>query len=1528
MRKRKGFSKLVGSTLLATSLAISSFSLPAFAAVGDVVDAANRSGGGGVVAFAGAEGGGMYTEGARAAYNDDESIEVYHVTNLNDSGEGSFREAVSRGNRIVVFDVSGYIDLSRNVSIGHDNMTILGQTAPGDGICFRSNNIKVGADNVILRHLRFRVGSKLPDGKDTLTQDGLEITDDCQNVIIDHCSVSWGTDENLSAYAVKDVTIQWSIIAEALNKSVHGKGEHSYAGIWGGVNLSIHHNVLATHKSRNPKVGTSETVAMTAGYTDDKTLVDMKNNIIYNWGDKSGYGTENGAKTYIQNNIYKPGPATPAGKRARIFELSVGQKIKPNMFGSVYAVGNRIDVDAGDTDYSDAQIVNADNWQDDRHIGVYTDRKFYSIGDKSEIKITTPNEAYQEYEMSYPISLDATEDVYENVLSGAGATLPVRDEVDERILNQVRTRTAPNLNSVLPEKSFGLLDDPIDAIPQGATNYDFRGYPVLAEVTRAADYDTDGDGVPDEWEDKMGLNKSNPNDGTNIGPGGLTWLEIYVEEAITKTDVDDLTLSIGDYSEIYKYNQEIPFSVDISGAGIDKVEKVEFYYNGDLVAETGEIIGGTATAVATNVESGNNMVVAKVIKSDGSYVLSGATELCVVGTGQITDWTANSSVSLDGTDYVLLNNPETESGMIYQTATDDFQIATKIDSISNLHSGVLTGLTAQSKDGTDNIVFGKMYDENYNEVICYKQGSGEYQVWKIGNDVSKYNLFKISGEGSKVVLSAAKTLASWEAVAEYTLSSINDYNYGAMISGSETTVSKLSMLAFVTEKSTPKAEILNVKENDRLGFDESIDVKVSPDNGKTITEVWVYLNDTPITSQMVDIDSEQVISIPVKFSNPIKANLSVYCFDENMGVGSQSVEVVISQNTEPWIIGDIGSKADDVKAYVSATDDYTFKITSGPNGNIGGTSDKFGYLYQKFSNDNRIYYRSRMQDGKQFGIAIKNDLTADGVMYYFGGNVDSEGNLKYQVMSRKGSSQEMTVIEDVTEIIGSSNNLFFITDKVGDTINIYQTKNDSELYKAKTLITSIKCNEIGDEYYMGFAAVSGDDAPSDSGWVGIESLVSQSDETYIKDYTDGVVTINKGSDFESGTVIVCGYEDGVLVDEKHADVTDEETLVGTVSGSSYKVFMWNNMTDMIPLCEAYDGGFVAGDSKTVEWNFDYGLDWLWQIQKKEVLRPSWTNQEVAGNATGKMKISTTSDYDSELYIFREYVVDNSNSSVIRAGSDIMLAGDETGMNVYLQVKSGDLAFRISFADDGIVYFGDTSTGYEYEKSRWYHIEYICDTVQNADMAKIVIKDSDGNVCAELDEVSVVKYRTQQNIEKKVDTTNAIFFEAVPGITANYYIDNVSVSQTESNTQKVVVDSHMWNFGENDSFKPHIGTKISAGTYDGLTVVTASDLQSNTKEIDGIGFSARLKIGGPGKPTDKCVKFDVPSGTTDIIVYGEPAGSSGTRSIVINDGTEHKTHVTTQMSAKHTYAGDARTIYVYGDSGVNLYGVQYETYMIK
>lgn len=151
------------------------------------------------------------------------------------------------------------------------------------------------------------------------------------------------------------------------------------------------------------------------------------------------------------------------------------------------------------------------------------------------------------------------------------------------------------------------------------------------------------------------------------------------------------------------------------------------------------------------------------------------------------------------------------------------------------------------------------------------------------------------------------------------------------------------------------------------------------------------------------------------------------------------------------------------------------------------------------------------------------------------------------------------------------------------------------------------------------------------------------------------------------------------------------------------------MSDLIPICNPFDGtAQEVSDSSAVEWNFNYGLDWMWQKQEQNVLNPSWTNESIGGNETGKMKISTNSDYSSPRYIFREYILPENSTNIITAGADLMMSGDKTGMNVYLRVKSGDKAFKLSFADDGLVYFGGQSTGYEYSASKWYHIDLVAD----------------------------------------------------------------------------------------------------------------------------------------------------------------------------------------------------------------------------
>ncbi len=428
-------------------------------------------------AFPGAEGFGRCATGGRGG-------RVIEVTNLNDVGTGTLRAAVTAsGPRTVVFRVSGTIKLLSRLTLRNDNITIAGQTAPGDGICLRDYPFYVEASNVIIRYMRFRLGDSTRDADDSFSGNGDTIRMN-RNIILDHCSSSWALDENSSFYDNADFTMQWCYITESLYHSYHPKGNHGYGGMWGGWHVTFHHNLLAHNSSRNPRFNGSR-------YTlrPDSEIVDFRNNVIYNWGFNSAYGGEAGHQNMVAN-YFKPGPGTSTGQvQYRIVQpYDAG-----NGYGKWFIEGNVVD------GYPEAT---ADNWK----YGVQ------GIPDtiKDTIRVDQP----------FPFSAivqQTPQDAYNAVLLYAGASLH-RDTVDARIANEARTGTA-TFGGVWGAHR-GIIDCQ-DSV---------GGWPVLHSLPAPAD--SDHDGMPDDWEVAQGLDPYNAADGAVITGDGYTNLEHYLNSLV------------------------------------------------------------------------------------------------------------------------------------------------------------------------------------------------------------------------------------------------------------------------------------------------------------------------------------------------------------------------------------------------------------------------------------------------------------------------------------------------------------------------------------------------------------------------------------------------------------------------------------------------------------------------------------------------------------------------------------------------------------------------------------------------------------------------------------------------------------------------------------------------------------------------------------------------------------------------------------------------------------------------------------
>ncbi len=437
------------------------------------------------LAFPSAEGYGKYTVGGRGGA-------VYEVTNLNDSGEGSLRAAVeASGPRTVVFRVSGTIELESDLRISNPYITIAGQTAPGDGICLRKYPINISADQVIIRHMRVRVGNESGDDTDAVSSRY------CSNIIVDHVSASWSIDETMSIYHCDSITVQWCLISESMFNSNHIKGNHGFGGIWGSNNSSYHHNLIAHHGSRNPRFASG------CGNTD------YRNNVLYNWGYQSSYGGEKmqkGSSEFISStinmvaNYYKAGPATAPGDVShRIVAPSTRNGAAD--LGKWFVADNVIEGNSA---------VSADNWNG----GVQ-----FSEGDEFAelIKLDQPWPAMA-------IKQQTAEEAYASVLENAGATLPKRDLIDARIIDETKGgyatfegNTYEQKKSVSdPSKKCGIID----------SQDDVGGWPVLNSIPAPAD--SDHDGMPDKWEKKNGLNPNSADDRNKLAEDGYTMLEKYL----------------------------------------------------------------------------------------------------------------------------------------------------------------------------------------------------------------------------------------------------------------------------------------------------------------------------------------------------------------------------------------------------------------------------------------------------------------------------------------------------------------------------------------------------------------------------------------------------------------------------------------------------------------------------------------------------------------------------------------------------------------------------------------------------------------------------------------------------------------------------------------------------------------------------------------------------------------------------------------------------------------------------------------
>lgn len=553
-------------------------------------------------AFPGAEGHGRYVTGGRGG-------RVVHVTNLNDSGTGSFREAVKTGKRIIVFDVAGVIALKSDLKIG-DNITILGQTAPSPGITLRYYTVQPGNNNII-RFLRIRRGEEknINDGADASWQRNKT------GIIFDHCSFSWSIDEVASFYDNNNFTMQWCTVAESLTNPGHSKGAHGYGGIWGGKLASFHHNFVGHLMNRGPRFNGAR--YRWTGYTSNKDYdtykwkntvqaenVDFRNCVMYN-AQGTCYGGPGGGQINIVNNYYKAGPShslnkdkqkgisvssgKERGSQDRITQVSVSTSgNSDSSHPEFYDMTSRYFINGNTTETTKGSVTKNKDWKgveyDD---GTYTyNGEEYSADKKNLYGDAVAHQTINgvscvKIKMDEPaptgvITTHTADEAFSKVLAYSGASL-YRDEIDARYMEEAKTGTAKYKGSIT--KSPGIIDKVADV--NGYTEANF------GKGSRPADFDTDKDGIPDAWETANGLNPNDASDALTYSldsKGYYTNLEVYANslvEDIMKQGNADAESKVDEYYPAWKN----PTGISQITSNPGELVEVKYYsLNGTLLS--------------------------------------------------------------------------------------------------------------------------------------------------------------------------------------------------------------------------------------------------------------------------------------------------------------------------------------------------------------------------------------------------------------------------------------------------------------------------------------------------------------------------------------------------------------------------------------------------------------------------------------------------------------------------------------------------------------------------------------------------------------------------------------------------------------------------------------------------------------------------------------------------------------------------------------------------------------------------------